>query len=299
MATDGVKIIDGDLAHDTYTMFLDKFDRGIDIETIKAETLSEKEYCDDFDYEILITSYALAMWETGNLDEKTFEEVKAIIQKGACVKRWEEWEKSLGKQREKVLEKFLAKISIPKKNPRRVKNFKEIKNILFDENDVVAFKIGDDYYASIITQVEKIRNYCIYTFSILDFKSLKMPKLNQVVSSNILVSKIGCWESEETILQRQPGLSQIFGSLEHELSSKFFLGLVAITTEHKKLKKFSANFIKIGKIEIIEGYKYRIGNAYSTTFEEFSFSYKNFIENFEIFRNYKIPVAKTVKYNYD
>ena len=34
MATDGVKIIDGDLAHDTYWSIMDLYDKGADIATI-------------------------------------------------------------------------------------------------------------------------------------------------------------------------------------------------------------------------------------------------------------------------
>lgn len=37
MATDGVKIIDGDAAHDTYWGIIDLFDSGANIETIRKK----------------------------------------------------------------------------------------------------------------------------------------------------------------------------------------------------------------------------------------------------------------------
>ena len=295
MATDGVKIIDSDLAHDTYTIFLDKFERGIDIETIKTEALAEKEYFDDFDYEILITSYALALWETGHLDENTLNEVKSTLQKGASIKKWESWDKNLANQRKKVLEKFLLKISTPKKNPRKIKKFTPIQNVIFDENDTIIFKIENNYHASIITKVEKNRNYCTYSFSILDYNSPEIPTLQDIIESNIIISKIGCWESEESINQRQPGLKNIFGSLKHEFNTNFFVGLITSHTEHKKLKKFSTDFIKIGKLKIIEGYKYRSGESYDENLEQLSFSFKNYIDNFDKFKFHKIPLRKIIE----
>ncbi|MCB0581660.1 MAG: hypothetical protein KDD10_20435 [Phaeodactylibacter sp.] len=60
MATDGPKIIDGDLAHDTYWSIMDKYDGGEDIEAIQEEYSLWSGYFDDFDYEIYITAGALA-----------------------------------------------------------------------------------------------------------------------------------------------------------------------------------------------------------------------------------------------
>jgi hypothetical protein len=37
MATDGVKIIDGDLAHDTYWRIMDLYDSNVDTATIRKE----------------------------------------------------------------------------------------------------------------------------------------------------------------------------------------------------------------------------------------------------------------------
>lgn len=37
MATDGIKIIDGDLAHDTYEYIMELYDNGVSAEIIKKE----------------------------------------------------------------------------------------------------------------------------------------------------------------------------------------------------------------------------------------------------------------------
>jgi hypothetical protein len=89
MATDGVKIIDGDTAHDTYWGIMDLYDSGATFETIKAKIpFPQPDYYDDFDYEIYTTAYALAVWETGFITDDIIQEVKKVIQKGACVKTW-------------------------------------------------------------------------------------------------------------------------------------------------------------------------------------------------------------------
>jgi hypothetical protein len=63
MATDGVKIIDGDLARDTYNQIMDLYDSEASIETIRKEIpFIKRDYGidSDFYHEIFVTSYALA-----------------------------------------------------------------------------------------------------------------------------------------------------------------------------------------------------------------------------------------------
>jgi len=89
MATDGVKIIDGDRAHDTYWGIMDLYDSGVDFETIETEfSLIQSDFIDDFDNEIYVTSCALALWEIGRMTDERLAYVKTIIDKGACVNEW-------------------------------------------------------------------------------------------------------------------------------------------------------------------------------------------------------------------
>ena len=83
MATDGVKIIDGNLAHDVYHTFIDLYDAGEPIETIKTIVEQLRVDSDDVDDEIFIIACALALWEIGHLDEKVLSQVAFAIQQGA------------------------------------------------------------------------------------------------------------------------------------------------------------------------------------------------------------------------
>jgi len=297
MATDGVKIIDGDLAHDTYTTIVGKYEEGTDFELIRKAVLSDKELLDEFDYEILITSYALGLWEIGQLDLDTMTEVRKVISIGACVKKWEEWDARLGKQRAKVLERFLLKISTPKKNPIKVKKFRPVQNPFFNEGELLAFRYNEYYYATIVSRIQLIRNYCIYTFGITDCKSELLPSAEEVMKSNILITKVGSWESEESINERQPGLKEHFGSLKHQEfeGTVFFAGLVAIDIEHKKLKKFKEGFNKIGQVNLIEGFKYKSAGSYNESLEETTSSFINYLDHCNEFKIHKLPIRNIIK----
>src|SRR5688572_27747024 len=121
MAIDGIKIIDSDLAHDVYGEFMDLYDANVAIDEIreKIETW-RSEVVDEIEFEIFITSYALALWETGNLTEEIYNEVKAAVSKRAGIKMFfEEAGEKESKGRQKELEKLLTKLSNPKEKPRK------------------------------------------------------------------------------------------------------------------------------------------------------------------------------------
>lgn len=113
MATDGVKIIDGDLARDTYDQIMDLYDSDAKIETIKREIPFVKDNYGpdtDFYHEIFVAAYALAFWEIGELTDNILNEVKRVIDLKAGVKIWtKECDENEGKKRQKELDKLLKK----------------------------------------------------------------------------------------------------------------------------------------------------------------------------------------------
>jgi hypothetical protein len=126
MATDGVKIIDGDLAHDVYHTFMDLYDAGESTETIKATVEQLRVDNDDVDDEIFITAYALALWEIGQLNEKTLSQVAFAIQQDAFANYLTQSEDapSEGRKRQAVLKRFWNKITQPNLRPRKRKSHK-------------------------------------------------------------------------------------------------------------------------------------------------------------------------------
>ena len=148
MATDGVKIIEGDLAYDIYGHFMEMYHQGTEIQTLKEQFTDYKKGCsfDKFDYEICVTAYALAFWEIGELTEEMLNEVKTVIAEKATVTYWTNHigEKA-GNERQKELDKLLKKISLP--NPKPKKRKKYIEQIdLFNQGDVLSFQYPDKTY---------------------------------------------------------------------------------------------------------------------------------------------------------
>lgn len=122
MATDGVKIIDGDMAFDIYSTFFEKYNNGVTVEELKHIYETDRKGWMSFpiDYEICVTAYALAFWEIGELTDEILTEVKSVIDRKAGVTDWaEQCGIVAGKARQKELEKFLIKISQPKTRAKK------------------------------------------------------------------------------------------------------------------------------------------------------------------------------------
>jgi hypothetical protein len=122
MATDGVKIIDGDTAHDLYITFMDGYNNGAEIDELKQYYEHDKKSCsyEVTEYEICVTAYALAFWEIGELTAEMLAEVKAVVERKAGVEdRAEQCGAAAGKARQRELDKLLTKISIPKARPKK------------------------------------------------------------------------------------------------------------------------------------------------------------------------------------
>lgn len=122
MGTWSFKINGNDAFLDVYSYFFDLYNQGIEPEYITQEAFKHfaemiideaDEDCYEFFYAI-----ALAQWETKSLDSIFYTRVKEIIENGKD-KLLQELDTKSAKQRQKVLEKFLAKISTEKEKPKR------------------------------------------------------------------------------------------------------------------------------------------------------------------------------------
>lgn len=287
MAIDGTKIIDGDLAHDVYSEFMNLYDADFDITEIKQKVEKwQDETLDDADFEIFITAYALALWETGNLTDNVFNKVQQAISKGAGEAMWlEECGEFEAKQRQKELEKFLKKISSPKKTPRKRKKYKKITDFIFQIDDIVAFQLPDySYRASILFKIEQYRGNCTYWFTPTSFMHKDKPTEFAIKSGSVFVNKIGCVYGKETVKQMQPGIEKIW-ALDNKFSIPFKIGLVIHGIRHKDLLKFKEKFEVIGKAKIKDSFKELGMIGYERTFE-------SFIKRFEDIIDYEVRIFK-------
>jgi len=279
MATDGIKIIDGDTAHDTYWGIMDLYDSGVEMEAIR-ETIPfiQENYYDDFDNEIHVTAYALAFWEIGHISDDILQEVKRVIEKGACVKAWtEDYGADTGRKREKELDKLWKKINGVNKKIRARKKYREITKLLYNINDVLAFQLNDgNYYCTIVLDIHQYRGACTYHFGKIIYKDPSMPDIPGIMKCEIIgrkipsgfgmdMSKILSLDIEE--MMKQGGIEKLLQN-EAERTNSFVIGMNKTGIDHKDLALITGRFIKIGNLDLKEEYRMTGSMSAASSFEE-------------------------------
>lgn len=300
MSTDGVKIIDGDTAFDTYWAIMDLYDSGTTIEKIRAEIpFIQPDYYDDFDHEVYTTAYALAMWEIGHITDDILDEVKKVIEKGACVKVWtEQHSTEAGEARQNELDEFWAKISSENKQVRAIKVYETITNFLFEPLDVLAFQLEDNkYYATILFRINQYRGECTYEFGKILFKSDKRPTIADITQSEIIGKKIPSGHGMDMTaifamgveeMMKQGGIEEIL-KREAEKTGSFIIGMDKISVNHNDLATFTDKFQKIGQINLNHNYLETSSIGGATNFVEFTREFL-YLENY-------INIVKADKFN--
>lgn len=290
MATDGVKIIDGDTAHDTYWGIMDLYDSGADFGTINKEfPLIQVDYFDDFDNEIYVTSCALALWEMGQMTDEKLAFVKSIIDKGACVKEWAENNEKDGKARQKELDKFWKKISQTNMKVRARKKYRKLTNFYFQPDDLLTFQLKDGNYRAVIcASIDQYRGQCNYILVPTTYKSNKKPTVEDLKDKEILGREIGSGYDQQTTREMQPGIDRIWNL--NGGNCNFFFGVIQLAVDHKDFINFKDKFEKVGTLKIIDGLKKMGSFGYEENFERFETIFGDLENHIKIFQQKKYPV---------
>jgi hypothetical protein len=293
MATDGVKIIDGDLAHDTYWGIMDLYDSNVDVKTIQNEIPFVRSHYgidEDFYHEIFVTSYALAFWEIGEITNEILEEVKSVIDKGAGVRLWtEEADGKEGKARQKELDKIWKKISQRNTKIRARKKYRKITNFHFQVDDLLTFKLKDNYYRAIIcASIDQYRGECNYMLTPTTYKSKVKPSVEDLFNYDISGITIGAGYERETIIEMQPGVENLWHLFPS--SGEFFFGLVQLGVDHKNFISFKDKFEKVGTLIIKDSFKQSGSRGGESSFERFESIFKDYDKEQKIFGYKKFPV---------
>ena len=293
MATDGVKIIDGDLARGIYDQIMDLYDSDADIETIKKEVPFVKDdYGPDTDFyhEIFVTAYALAFWEIGELTDEILNEVNRVVELKAGVKVWtEECDEKEGKKRQKELDRFLNKISEPNQKIRKRKKYKLIKNFYFQPDDVLAFQLSDqNYYALICAKITQRRGQCTYDFVATTYQGTTKPTIDDLKDCFIAGRKIGSGYDTKTTLSYQPNVDEIWRYTQQD---NFFFGLPYHLVTHRDVISFKDKFEFVGKLKIKESFKKDGGYSYESSFDRFESIFSDLEKHMKVFGEQKYPVS--------
>jgi hypothetical protein len=293
MATDGPRIIDGDIAHDTYWGIMDLYDSNVDIKAIQKEIPFVKHFYgidDDFHHEVFVTSYALAFWEIGAMIDEILVEVRAVIDKGACVTAWTATDPKAGKVRKKELDKLFNKISKPNQKVRGRKKYRLITNLYFQADELLSFQLGDGFYRSVIcARINQYRGQCNYILVPTTYKSEQKPTPEEILSYDIAGLKIGSGYDIETTKQLQPGVEDLWKIFPDD--DYFFFGLVQLAVEHKDFIQIKNHFEKVGTLEIKSSFKASGSFGVVDNFERFEDIFGDLNRHLEIFGYNKFPVS--------
>jgi hypothetical protein len=291
MATDGVKIIDGDTAHDTYWGIMDLYDSGADLDNINKEfPLIQADDFDDFDNEIYVTSCALALWEIGQLTQDKLVYVKTIIDKGACVKEWSENGEKDGKARQKELDKFWKKISQINTKIRARKRYRKITNFYFKPDDLLTFQLKDGNYRAVIcATIDQYRGQCNYILVPTTYKSNKKPTVEDLKDKEILGHRFGSGYDQQTTKEMQPDIERIWNLSGGNCN--FFFGVVKLAVDHKDFINFKDKFEKVGSLKIVESLKQTGSFGYAGKIERFEDIFCDLDSFIKIFQCKKYPVT--------
>lgn len=293
MATDGVKIIDGDLAHDTYYGIMDLYDNDANIQTIRHNIPFVKtDLGDDMDFyhEIFVTAYALALWEIGELTDDITQAVQEAIVLQAGVTVWSlEVNKREGEKRQKELDKLWDKISKPNLKIRKRKKYRLISKLFFQPDYLLTFQTKDGkYHAVVCANVTQHRGQCTYDLVTTTYSNEIRPTETSILDYFIAGRKIGSGYSPKVTLEYQPGVDEIWRFQQNE--THFFFGVTYHLVTHKDFIHFVNKFEKVGTLRIKESFKKSGGYGYESDFERFETIFGDLDNYLHIFKQDKYPV---------
>lgn len=147
MGTWGTGINSNDTSSDIYADFFELYNEGISVKDISEKLIGKnKETIDNpDDANNFWFTLALCQWECKELENQLLEKVKNIIESKNDLIIWKELDASDSdiNKREKELQKFLIKLQIERKAPKKVKP-KKLINSMFTKGDCLIYKMEND-----------------------------------------------------------------------------------------------------------------------------------------------------------
>lgn len=275
MGVFGVKILDSDTALDVYEDILEAFDGGAELAAIEAEypLAPPEDYDDEVDAEMYTTACGLAYYELGLMTPERLAYIKTVLDKQASVQAFlEEDDATDSKARQRVLDRYWAKISQPNTKVRKRKKYKKILNFHFKEDEVLVFKLNENYCAVICIDILQHKGSTSYSFVPTTYKSINKPTIADIQEEAVygLIVKSG-WTREQCLMA-QPTVATIWEYLNVDYPSNY--GNVVSSFTHKELSGFLHQFESLGKIPFKADVRNISGMQGGNDFEGFCAGFK-------------------------
>ncbi|MCW0461441.1 hypothetical protein NB717_002509 [Xanthomonas sacchari] len=247
MALDGVKILDGDLAHDAYAAVLAAVQAGQPGTAIrKAFPLLPRKKFDDLDNELYLTSTALAYWESGLLSASDVADLETKVWSLFNEKDWVGlFGASEGKKRKTQLQALFKKLG----KPHAVAEPKPIEGI-FREDQAYAFALGGGLFGAFLcVGIEyvgsKISRYSIVFF---DYQG-PLPRLDDLKNARLQGGFVASAGDRSFVARHQPGVERLWQFAGNETLGEF--GLHQNTIRHTHLLDIGTEaFVELGRIQL-------------------------------------------------
>jgi hypothetical protein len=293
MATDGVKILDGDLAHDTYEGIMDLYDSGASLEAIRAEMpFTREDYGLETDlyHEIFVTAYALAFWELGALTPEVLAEVTRVITLQAGVALWtREVDAKTGRQRQQALDRLHQKLSLPNLKPRKRKHYRRVTHFFFQIDEVLAFRVPDGSYRALLcVGITQYRGQCTYNLVLTTYHGLVPPTPADLLACSVMGRPIESGYTLAQTLAQQPGVDEFWQ--QGYLKPNCFLGLCYHLVTHLDMLGLKDRFERMGHLPIREAFRRTSSYGYESSLDRFESILSNLPQHLALFERGLYPV---------
>jgi hypothetical protein len=190
MGTWGTGISSNDVFEDVKYDFFEMYNKGFEVPEITKVLIEENEELINSEEDSNNFWFCLAksQWECRALEPDVFEKVKDIIESGKDITLWHSLGTEISK-RKKVLDNFLAQISVERKTARKRKVIK-LRDAIFEKGDCLVFQLADgDYCGIFILESEKNTEYGWNLICATDIKKKERPTLLDFQNADVLFKK--------------------------------------------------------------------------------------------------------------
>ena len=230
MAIDGVGIMESDLANDVHSEFFELYDSGVEVAEIRKRVSTWwSEVVDYIKREILHSVLCQALWEIGALESSDLESFRSFLEAGVSHRAWMDLDAPSALKRKKVLERQLARLSKPRRLPRKRRKYLKVTKFHFEVGDCLVYRFADGTRRGLVVgEILQNRGECTYYMFPVSNDAADPDDLSFFTEGSFPGHKV--WAAAHP--------------------NGFEYGFHVTTPDHRLLIHFIDQFEKIGRIEI-------------------------------------------------
>ncbi|OAI18211.1 hypothetical protein A1359_05170 [Methylomonas lenta] len=251
----GVGILQDDTVSDVVGFVKDRIKAGesVTIATDSALSHFSELENDEDDAPLLWLALAHVQWTYGSLEDRILERIRKDLQLGNGLGRWGEDSKALAKRKE-ALNKFFAKIAVPKSKPSALPRL-VVRKAPFKAGDCLSVLLDDGRFtAALVLKADNTNpEYGKNLIASLDYLETEPPSLAFFELRRWLIKTHGNWNNEQDIswyqtvrFKEASKRISIVGSIDVRPSdphdSRFYSGWISLGAQITLCREHAAKF---------------------------------------------------------